>query len=98
MQSNTHPNEWVQYIFQSQSMVQNQRHQDRIGTSTIRDQPQEISSLESDNSHKKDVTRGIQPMLVYQSTSPNYCEPMEDSKVEENTNIDVVGETEGNYL
>jgi hypothetical protein len=35
---------------------------------------------------------------VYQSTSPDYYEPMEDWEVEENTNIDVFEEIEENYL
>jgi hypothetical protein len=35
---------------------------------------------------------------VYQSTSPNYYELMEDWEVEENTNIDVLEETKENYL
>jgi hypothetical protein len=35
---------------------------------------------------------------VYQSTFPDYCEPVEDWEVEENTNIDVFEETEENYL
>jgi hypothetical protein len=34
---------------------------------------------------------------VYQSTSPNYYELMEDWEVEENTNIDVLEETKENY-
>jgi hypothetical protein len=35
---------------------------------------------------------------VYQSTSPDYYEPMEYWEVEENTNIDVLEEIEENYL
>jgi hypothetical protein len=34
---------------------------------------------------------------MYQSASPDYYEPI-DWEVEENTNINVVEETEGNYL
>jgi hypothetical protein len=37
-------------------------------------------------------------MFVYQSTSLDYYESMEDSKVEKNTNIDVLKEIEENYL
>jgi hypothetical protein len=32
MQSNTPPNEWVQYTSQSQSMVLNHKDQDKVGT------------------------------------------------------------------
>jgi len=35
---------------------------------------------------------------VYQFTFPYYYEPMENSEVEENTNIDVLEETKENYL
>jgi len=35
---------------------------------------------------------------VYQSTSPNYYELVEDQEVEENTNINVLEETLKNYL
>ncbi len=35
---------------------------------------------------------------MYQSAFPNYDEPMEDYKVEENTNIDVVEEIKENYV
>jgi len=49
-------------------------------------------------SQKRDVTKGIQPKFVYQSTYPYYYEPMEDWEVEEHTNIDVVEETKENYL
>jgi hypothetical protein len=37
-------------------------------------------------------------MFVYQFTSPNYYEPVEDWEVEDNTNIDVVEKTKENYL
>jgi hypothetical protein len=47
---------------------------------------------------RKDVTGGIQPRFVYQFTSPNYYELVEDQEVEENTNIDLVEETEENYI
>ncbi len=49
----------------------------------------------------KDVTKGIQPRFVYQSTFPNYYELVEDWEVEENTNINVleeIEEIENNYL
>jgi hypothetical protein len=35
---------------------------------------------------------------VYQSASPYYYEPVENSEMEENTNIDVVEEAKENYL
>jgi hypothetical protein len=35
---------------------------------------------------------------VYQFTSPNYYELIEDWEVEENTNINVLKEIEKNYL
>ncbi len=35
---------------------------------------------------------------MYQFTSPNYYELVEDQEVEENTNIDLVEETEENYI
>ncbi len=34
---------------------------------------------------------------MYQSTSPNYYEPVEHWEVEENTNVDVFEEIEENY-
>ncbi len=37
MQSTTHPNEWVQYTSQSQSMVQSRKYQDRIRISIVPD-------------------------------------------------------------
>jgi hypothetical protein len=37
-------------------------------------------------------------MFVYQFTSLDYYEPMEDWEVEKNTNIDVLEEIEENYL
>jgi hypothetical protein len=43
-------------------------------------------------SRKRDVIGGIQPAFL------DYYELVEDLKVEENTNIDVVEETEENYL
>ncbi len=45
----------------------------------------------------RDVTGGIQPRFVYQSTSLDY-ELVEYWEVEGNTNIDVVKETKENYL
>jgi hypothetical protein len=59
-------------------MVQSRRYQDEARSSVVFDQQQEISSLKLRNSWGNDVTRGIQPRFVYQSTSPNYYEPMED--------------------
>jgi hypothetical protein len=41
-------------------------------------QPHEISSLESGNSQRRDVIRGIQPRFVYQYPFPNYYELVED--------------------
>jgi len=46
-QSTTHPCERMQYTFQLQSVVQNHRNQDGVGTSIVLDQPQEISSPKS---------------------------------------------------
>jgi len=46
---------------------------------------------------RRDVIGGIRPKFEYQSTSPNYYEPVEDWEVEENTNIDVFEEIK-NYL
>ncbi len=48
------------------------------------------------NSQGRDVTRGIQPKFVYQSTSPDYYEPVENWEVDENTNVDVCEEIEDN--
>ncbi len=98
MQLTTHPNEWVQYTSQPQHVVQSQRNQDGARISIIPNQPQEISSPESMNSQRKDVTKSIQPRFMYQSTSLDYYELMEDWEVEENTNIDVFEEIEENYL
>jgi len=50
------------------------------------------------NSQRKDVTKSIQPRFMYQSTSLDYYELVEDWEVEENTNINVVEETKENYL
>jgi hypothetical protein len=47
MQSNSHPNEWVQYTFQPQSMVQSRRDQDKARTSIVLDQLLKIPSPES---------------------------------------------------
>jgi hypothetical protein len=71
-------------------VVQNGRDQNGVGISVVPDQPQEISSQESMISQGKDVIGGIQPKFVYQSTSPNYYEPMEHWEVDENTNVDVL--------
>jgi hypothetical protein len=45
----------------------------------------------------KDVTRSTQPKFVYQSTSPNYYEPVKHWEVDENTNLDVFEKTKENY-
>jgi hypothetical protein len=50
------------------------------------------------NSQRRDVTKSIQPRFMYQSTSLDYYELVEDWEVEENTNINVVEETKENYL
>ncbi len=50
------------------------------------------------NNQGRDVTKGLQPKFVYQSTFPHYFELVEDYEVEENTNIDVVEEIDENYL
>ncbi len=98
MQSTTHPNQWVQFTSQPQSVVQSQRVQDEARTSIVLNQLQEISSPKSMINQGRDVTKGIQPMFVYKSTSLDYYEPMENQDVEKNTNIDVVEEIEENYL
>jgi hypothetical protein len=79
-------------------MIQIQKNQDGTRTFEVFDQMQKISSLESLTNQKRDVIGGVQPMFVYQSTSLNYYELVEDSEVEENTNINVVEETKENYL
>jgi hypothetical protein len=79
-------------------MVQIRRNQDGARTSKVFDKMQEISSLESLTNQRRDVIGGIQPMFVYQSTSLDYYELVEDWEVEENTNINVVEETKENYL
>jgi hypothetical protein len=56
MQSNTHPSEWVQYISQSQSMVQNHMGQHRIGTFVILDQPPKIPCLKLVINQGRDIT------------------------------------------
>jgi hypothetical protein len=43
-------------------------------------------------SQKRDNSKVIQSRFVYQSASPNYYELVEDYKVEENTNINVLEE------
>ncbi len=88
----------MQYTSQAQYVVQSPRDQGRVGTFVVFGQPQEISSPKSMTNWGKDVTRGIQPTFVYQSASPYYYEPMEHWEVDENTNVDVFEETEGNYL
>jgi len=52
----THPNEWMQYTFQLQLVVQSCRDQDEAGISIVLDQLQEISSLQSMTNRGRDVT------------------------------------------
>ncbi len=49
-------------------------------------------------SRRKDIIGGIQSRFVYESTSLDYYEPMEDWEVEKNTSINVLEEIEKNYL
>ncbi len=79
-------------------MVQNWRSQDEARTFAVPNQLQEISSFESMNSWRKDVIGGLQLRFVYQSTSLDYYELVEDWEVDENTNIDVIEEINENYL
>jgi hypothetical protein len=58
-------------------VVQSCRDQDGVGIFEVPDKPQEISSQELVISQGNDVTRGIQPMFVYQSAFLDYYEPME---------------------
>jgi hypothetical protein len=46
----------------------------------------------------RDVTRGIQSRFLYQFASLDYYELVENWEVEENTNIEVLEETEIFYL
>ncbi len=62
----------------------------------ILNQSQEISSPKSMNNQGRDVTGGIQPKFVYQSTSLDYYEPVEEWEMDENTNVDVCEEIEEN--
>ncbi len=79
-------------------MVQSCKDQDKAWTSIVLNQSHGISSLKSVTSWRKDITGVIQPKFVYQSTSLDYYEPTKSWEVEENTNIDVLEETEDNYL
>jgi len=67
-------------------------------TFVVLDQLSEISSLELVTSQGKDIKGGIRSKFVYQVASLSYYELVEDSKAEENTNIDVLKEIEENYL
>jgi hypothetical protein len=78
MHLTNHPNEWVQYTFQLQFVVQNRKDQNGTGTFVVHDQSQEISSPKLMNSRRRDVIRGIQPKFVYQSTYLNYYELVEN--------------------
>jgi hypothetical protein len=75
---NIHPNEWVQYTFKPQYVVQNHRDQNGVGTSVVFDQPHEISSLKLVINQGRDIIGGTQPRFVYQYTVQNYYELMED--------------------
>jgi len=44
MWSTTHPNEWVQYTFKLQYVVQSRRDQNGVGTFVIHNQMQGISN------------------------------------------------------
>ncbi len=46
-------------------MVQSHKDRDGARTFVVFDQPQEISSLESVTSQRKDVIGGIQPKFMY---------------------------------
>jgi hypothetical protein len=58
-------------------VVNSRRDQNRVRTSTILDQPHEISSPKSLTNRGKHVIGGIQPKFVYQFTSLDYYELME---------------------
>ncbi len=96
MKLTIHPNEWMQYTSQLLFIIQSHKDQDGARTSILPNKSQEFSSPKSMTSRGRDVTRGIQPKFVYQSTSPNYYEPVEHWEVDENTNVDVFEETEEN--
>ncbi len=49
-------------------------------------------------SQRRDIIGGIQSKFVYQFTSLDYHEPVEDLEVKENTNINVLEEIKENYL
>jgi hypothetical protein len=59
MQSNTHPNEWVQYTSQPYSVVQSWKYQDEIRNFIVFDQSQGISSPQSVTNRWRDLIRGI---------------------------------------
>jgi len=59
---------------------------------------QEISSPKSMTSQRRDIIGGIQSKFVYQFTSLDYHELVEDLEVKENTNINVLEEIKENYL
>jgi len=78
-------------------VVQSRKDQDKAGTFVVLDHSQEISSPESMTNLGRDVIGGIQPRFMYECASPNYYEPMEHRKVDENTNVDMFEESEENY-
>jgi hypothetical protein len=63
----------VQYISWPQH-----RDQNRARTFVAPDQPSKILSPKLVTNQRRDITRGIQSKFVYQSTSPNYYEPVEN--------------------
>jgi hypothetical protein len=65
IQLTTHPNEWMQYNFRLQYVVQNHRDQDKVSTFVVLWQLHEISSLESMTNRRRDVIRNIQPKFMY---------------------------------
>jgi hypothetical protein len=73
MLTNTHPNEWVQYIFQLQVVIWRSKDQDGVGTSVDLDQLLEIL-LKLVTSWRRDIIGGIQFRFVYQSASLDYYE------------------------
>jgi hypothetical protein len=79
-------------------VVQSCKDQDGVGISIVLNQSHEISSPKLLTSQGKDIIGGIQSRFVYQSTSLDYYQPVEDWEVEENTNINVLKEAKENYL
>ncbi len=88
----------MQYTFRLQFVVQSRRNRNKVGTSVVLDQLQEISSPKLMTSKGRDVIGGIQPRFVYQSAFVDCYESVEHWEVDENTNVDVFEETKENYL